>query len=126
MRFNDPGALHAFLQSEQRIMLAQTEHKTVVIEGGIAKASMGADQETWVALKALMQQGANVLFEIDHPTVQDLDSLVALEMFPAEVICSADVTTKLLKPAHAQLRERLKCVWPTSAAIFILNFRIPA
>lgn len=92
-------------------MLAQTQQKTLMIASDVAKALMGDNQETWVALKALMQQGANVLFEIDHPTVQALDSLMALEMFPSEVICSADVTTKLLKPVHEQLRERLKtCV----------------
>lgn len=111
MWFNDLEALRTFLQSEQSVTRAQTQQKTLMIASDVAKALMGDNQETWVALKALMQQGANVLFEIDHPTVQALDSLMALEMFPAEVICSADVTTKLLKPVHEQLRERLKtCV----------------
>ena len=111
MCFNDLEALRTFLHSEQSVTRAQTQQKTLMIESDVAKALMGDNQETWVALKALMQQGANVLFEIDHPTVQVLDSLMALEMFPAEVICSADVATKLLQPVHEQLRERLKmCV----------------
>ncbi|MEH0002171.1 MAG: hypothetical protein V6Z78_01155 [Holosporaceae bacterium] len=112
MWFNDLEALRTFLQSEQSVTRAQTQQKTLMIASDVAKALMGEAQGTLGTLKALMQSRLlEVLFDIEYPTVQDLDSLGALEIFPAEVICSADVTTKLLKPVHEQLRKRLKtCV----------------